>query len=396
MREATCYHHMGYSFRLAARVLLYASSHIQDNTYHSLCYTSRGTLAGTRNSSMGRSDDPSHHERTLLPRSYISLPLIEIRSRSMGPSHRIDLANHCTMSGQSTRSHFSLHRPYDFMETIVSCRVSLQCRLLWTWVSPFAKQNISFLLSCKCILALKAIQLHRQSMGYIGTIWDTSVVYGIHRQCMDTSEVYGYIGSVWDTSALYGIHRQSMGYIGSVWDTSAVYGIYRHCMGYIGSVHSCIRYIGSVWDTSAVYGIHRQCMGYIGTVWDTSAVYGIHRQCMGYIGTVWNTSAVYGIHRKCMGYIGSVCDTSAVYGIHRQCMGYIGSVWYTSAVYDIDIRAHSWSQPVVTLPQQLYAQPLPWKPCTTGIPSTVINRSECQYRFHWTKSIPIADNVGIF
>ena len=44
--------HMGYSFWLAARVLLYAS-HRQDNTYHSLCYTSRGALAGTRNSSMG-------------------------------------------------------------------------------------------------------------------------------------------------------------------------------------------------------------------------------------------------------------------------------------------------------------------------------------------------------
>ena len=44
---------MGYSFRLAARVLLYASSHRQDDTYHSLCYTSRGSPAGTRNSSMG-------------------------------------------------------------------------------------------------------------------------------------------------------------------------------------------------------------------------------------------------------------------------------------------------------------------------------------------------------
>ena len=37
--------------RLTARVLLYAPSHRQDNTYHSLCYTSRGALAGTRNSS---------------------------------------------------------------------------------------------------------------------------------------------------------------------------------------------------------------------------------------------------------------------------------------------------------------------------------------------------------
>ena len=41
--------HMGYSFRLAARVLLYASSHRQDNTYHGLCYTNGGALAGTRN-----------------------------------------------------------------------------------------------------------------------------------------------------------------------------------------------------------------------------------------------------------------------------------------------------------------------------------------------------------
>ena len=46
-------HHMGYSFRLTARVLLYAPSHRWDSTYHGLCYTSRGALAGTRNSSMG-------------------------------------------------------------------------------------------------------------------------------------------------------------------------------------------------------------------------------------------------------------------------------------------------------------------------------------------------------
>ena len=36
-----------YSFQLAARVLLYAPSHRQDNIYHGLCYTSRGALAGT-------------------------------------------------------------------------------------------------------------------------------------------------------------------------------------------------------------------------------------------------------------------------------------------------------------------------------------------------------------
>ena len=61
--EETSCCHMGYSFQLTARVLLYAPSHRQDNTYHSLCYTSRGALAGTKNSSMGppRRIDPTTH-----------------------------------------------------------------------------------------------------------------------------------------------------------------------------------------------------------------------------------------------------------------------------------------------------------------------------------------------
>ena len=53
VRKETCCRHIGYSYQLTARVLLYAPSHRQDNTYHSLCYTSLGALAGTRNSSMG-------------------------------------------------------------------------------------------------------------------------------------------------------------------------------------------------------------------------------------------------------------------------------------------------------------------------------------------------------
>ena len=51
--KETCCCHIGYSFRLAARVLLCVPSRRQDITYHGLCYTSRGVLAGTRNSSMG-------------------------------------------------------------------------------------------------------------------------------------------------------------------------------------------------------------------------------------------------------------------------------------------------------------------------------------------------------
>ena len=63
VREETRCRHMGYSFRLTARVLLYAQSHRQDSTYHGLCYTSRGALAGTRNSSMG----PPHEGSILRP-----------------------------------------------------------------------------------------------------------------------------------------------------------------------------------------------------------------------------------------------------------------------------------------------------------------------------------------
>ena len=67
--ETRC--HMGYSFWLAARVLLYVPSHRQDNTYHGFCYTSCGALAGTRNSSMGPPwrIAPMIH-RTLSERSY--------------------------------------------------------------------------------------------------------------------------------------------------------------------------------------------------------------------------------------------------------------------------------------------------------------------------------------
>ena len=53
VRKETRCRHIGYSYRLTARVLLYAPSHRQDSTYHGVCYTSRGALAGTRNSSMG-------------------------------------------------------------------------------------------------------------------------------------------------------------------------------------------------------------------------------------------------------------------------------------------------------------------------------------------------------
>ena len=78
-REETRCHHMCYSFWLTARVILYAPSHRQDNTYHGFCYTSRGALAGTRNSSMGPPNEGSIWRPTApwvnaLPLSYVQLP----------------------------------------------------------------------------------------------------------------------------------------------------------------------------------------------------------------------------------------------------------------------------------------------------------------------------------
>ena len=81
VRKETRCRHIGYSYRLTARVLLYAPSHRQDNTYHGLCNTSRGALAGTRNSSIGPPHEgsirrPSAPWANALPLSYVPLPTI--------------------------------------------------------------------------------------------------------------------------------------------------------------------------------------------------------------------------------------------------------------------------------------------------------------------------------
>ena len=47
VRKETRCRHIDYSYRLTARVLLYAPSHRQDNTYHGLCYASRGAHEGS-------------------------------------------------------------------------------------------------------------------------------------------------------------------------------------------------------------------------------------------------------------------------------------------------------------------------------------------------------------
>ena len=79
VRKETRCRHIGYSFQLAARVLLYAPSHRQDSTYHSLVtlvveHWLERKIAQWVHPMKDRSDDPLHYERTLLPWSYISLP----------------------------------------------------------------------------------------------------------------------------------------------------------------------------------------------------------------------------------------------------------------------------------------------------------------------------------
>ena len=79
VRKETRCRHIGYSFRLPARVILYAPSHRQDCTYHTAFVTPvvehrlEREIAQWVHPMKDRSDDPPHHERTLLPRSYISL-----------------------------------------------------------------------------------------------------------------------------------------------------------------------------------------------------------------------------------------------------------------------------------------------------------------------------------
>ena len=46
VRKETCCRHIGYSYRVTARFLLYAPSHRQHNTYHSLCYIRVAWSAG--------------------------------------------------------------------------------------------------------------------------------------------------------------------------------------------------------------------------------------------------------------------------------------------------------------------------------------------------------------
>ena len=70
VRKETRCRHIGYSYRLAARDLLYAPSHRQDNTYTAFItpvveHWLELEIAQWVHPMKDRSDDPPHHERTL-------------------------------------------------------------------------------------------------------------------------------------------------------------------------------------------------------------------------------------------------------------------------------------------------------------------------------------------
>ena len=108
VRKETRCRHIGYSFWLTARVLLYAPSHRQADTYHGLCYTSRGALAGTRNSSMGPPYEgsirwPIAPWANALPLSYV--PLLP----SQEQTHGITSTHQTSYCRQSVTSFCSWH-----------------------------------------------------------------------------------------------------------------------------------------------------------------------------------------------------------------------------------------------------------------------------------------------
>ena len=89
-----------HSFRLAARGLLYAPSHRQDNTYDEFCYTSRGALAGSRPRTRISHDSAVAYRTTQLARE-------ETRCRQMGYSFR--LASWVLLYAPSHRQDSSYH-----------------------------------------------------------------------------------------------------------------------------------------------------------------------------------------------------------------------------------------------------------------------------------------------
>ena len=87
-RKETRCSHMGYSFQLAAR--FFYMHHPTDRIIHTTAFVIpvvelwlERKIAQWVHPMKDRSDDPSYHKRTRLPRSYISLPFLQLLKQFM-------------------------------------------------------------------------------------------------------------------------------------------------------------------------------------------------------------------------------------------------------------------------------------------------------------------------
>ena len=124
----------GLLFPISSKVFfLYAPSHRQDCTYHGLCYTSRGALAGTRNSSMG----PPHEgsiRRPIAP--WANALTTELR---LAPVSWLDIGDGGggggARMGVQTADEIVPRLDRDFMSTLVArCSSVVERVLIMRWV----------------------------------------------------------------------------------------------------------------------------------------------------------------------------------------------------------------------------------------------------------------------
>ena len=177
---------MGYSFRLAVRVLLYASSNRRDNAYHSLCYTSRGALAGMRNSSMG----PPHEgsiRRPIAPWANDLTTELHIAP---------DMKEHFSVA--PTNGTMALMFYSNFIVLFHSTNVSLYCATSWYYNNERNSQQIMVNFSFKYLSLPRLISVHckhtvyyKYVCGYVFTSCGQSMI-----GCVQNLNVYGHVNKV--------------------------------------------------------------------------------------------------------------------------------------------------------------------------------------------------------
>ena len=149
--EETRCHHIGYSYRLTARVLLYAPSHRQDSTYRGLCYTSCGALAWAHNKPVPNSNKAWQKGISWIP---CILKWHEVQARC--PGHTTEREREREMfylTRHSTHFIYGYMASDIWLRTILIVREETRCRhigysyRLTAWVllyAPSHRQDSTF------------------------------------------------------------------------------------------------------------------------------------------------------------------------------------------------------------------------------------------------------------